>query len=198
MSLTSKSTSYSAFAVKDPATAITHLKDVTGYNLVAGTMARKNQAIATPADYIADKAALWEAIITGDEKKLILNLPGSTEPDKTKWKIPKMSSLGDEWIHMTRALTESGVSPQVANEQADIYTRMMFNQRLSMFSTAFPGLVDEAYEEALTNKTMNSNFNAKQAGIVDIKDRKQEKYRKYKKRARKYKKNRPAKTPAST
>ncbi len=61
-----------------------------------------------------------------------------------------------------------------------------------MFSTAFPGLVDDAYESALSANTLMNTNKAQQSGLVDV-QQSSSKYAKYKKRAKKYKRNKKKK-----
>jgi len=179
----------------DEASIMRRLGDTTGYNLITGTMKRRTQAISDPKEYIRDKTQLWTALIKGNTKGLNLAVP---LPGRTSGRIPDMSPLVKEWQHTFDALTSSGVPTDTAKEQADNYSRIIFNQRLQMFSTAFPGLVDDAYESALKASTLNSAFGGLASGLNDVpQSDKYKKYSKYKKRAKKYKKNKKKKKPAT-
>jgi hypothetical protein len=188
--LTGKGSSLTPFVFdpRNPDSVGQHLAETTGFNLITGTMRRRNQAITNPKEYIDDKTNLWNTLLTGKSKgALAVGLPGFKDGE-----IPQMSSLTEEWAQTFTALISSGIPIETAKQQADIYARMMFNQRLQMFSTAFPGLVDDAYESALSAKTLQNATKAQQSGLVDV-QQSSSKYAKYKKRAKKYKRNKKKK-----
>jgi len=149
----------------DEVSIMRRLGDTTGYNLITGTMKRRTQAISDPKEYIRDKTQLWAALIKGNTKGLNLAVP---LPGRTSGRIPDMSPLVKEWQHTFDALTSSGVPADTAKEQADNYSRIIFNQRLQMFSTAFPGLVNDAYESALKATTFKNSFGVITTGLNEV------------------------------
>jgi len=168
-----------------------HLRESTKFNLLDGIMRRKNQAISKPDEYLEDKLNLWNALIEGCDGKtgptFKVKLPGA----KTTV-IPPMPSLVDEWQTTFTALVASGIPNDTAALQTDGYCNSIFNQRIKMFDTAFPGLVDDAYQVSLSNKVAENNANALSTGIVDVPSSSTYKFEKYRKRAKKYKANKRA------
>jgi hypothetical protein len=182
-----------SFDPTNEASVLGHLRESTKFNLLDGIMRRKNQAITKPDEYLEDKLNLWNALIEGSDgssgPKFKVKLPGA----KTTV-IPPMPSLIDEWQTTFTALVASGIPNDTAALQTDGYCNSIFNQRIKMFDSAFPGLVDDAYQVSLSNKVAENNANALGAGLVDVPSSSTYKFEKYRKRAKKYKANKKAKT----
>jgi len=162
-----------------PATILKHIMVSSGMELTIGVMDRKNQAITAPEKYIKDKKLIWDSIVKGFPPPgpgvipaLYLKLPGTAKNNRY---LPTMSSLAREFANISNALIASGVEPTVAKEQADAQVKMILAQRIAQFSTAFPGLTDDAYDAASAYTMQGQQMNAVQAGLKSP-----EKYKKYK------------------
>jgi hypothetical protein len=179
-----------SFNPDEPEEVLRHLKETTKFNLVDGVMRRTNQAITKPKDYLEDKSALWHSLIAGskgDTDKFKVKLPGANDDF-----IPAMSPLVTEWRTTYNALVCAGIPNDTAALQADSYCNSIFNERIKMFDTAFPGLVDDAYNASLSNKVAENNAKGLSAGLINVPN--MGKFEKYRKRAKKYKANKKAKT----
>jgi hypothetical protein len=188
----------------DDGSVLSHIRDTTRFTSASGIMERRTQAQTEPLNYIRDKKKIWNAIIEGcdgngndaaganaNTSKLNVALPGAANRN-----IPKMSSLVVEWQNTFRTLRDSGVPKDTAAFQADSHTNSLFNQRTTMFTSAFPGLIDDAYEAGLDGVNMETKLREMVSGISDIP--KSYKFEKYKKRAKKYKANKRSTTTKST
>jgi len=188
----------------DNASVLRHIRDTTRYTSASGIMERRTQAQTEPLNYIRDKKKIWSAIIEGCDgngndkdganagiSTLNVALPGAANRH-----IPKMSSLVDEWQNTYGTLRDSGVPKDTAAFQADSHTNSLFNQRSTMFTSAFPGLIDDAYEAGMDGINMETKLREMISGISDIP--KMNKFEKYKKRAKKYKANKRSITTKST
>lgn len=153
----------------DPAKAdevTAHIKDYSGAKYQLGIAARKQQAIADPANYIKDKGILWNAIINGDDgtaTALDLALPGGSGTNPKL--IPKMTALSEIWQTTYLSLTAYGVDNQTAAEEADQHTLREYNTRVEYISNAFPGFVDQAYNTGLDIKA-NANLAKAQSVLM--------------------------------
>ncbi len=186
--LLKKVTTGMSFDPDNPDQVLRHLRETTKFNLVDGVMRRTNQAITSPKDYLDDKSALWRALLAGTKGNTAtfkVKLPGAEDNH-----IPAMSGLNEEWRLTYNALVCAGIPNETAASQADGYCNSLFNERIKMFDTAFPGLVDDAYKASLSNKVAENNANALGAGLIDVP--KMGKFEKYRKRAKKYKANKKA------
>jgi hypothetical protein len=183
--LLKKVTTGMSFNPDEDEEVLKHLKETTKFNLVDGVMRRTNQAITKPKDYLDDKSALWHSFIAGskgDTERFKVKLPGANDDF-----IPAMSPLVTEWRTTYNALVCAGIPNDTAALQADSYCNSIFNERIKMFDTAFPGLVDDAYKASLSNKVAENNANALGAGLIDVPSSSTYKFEKYRKRAKKYK-----------
>jgi hypothetical protein len=174
-----------SFDPTDGKSVLGHLRESTKFNLLDGIMRRKNQAITKPDEYLEDKLSLWNALIAGSDgtsANFKVKLPGATTAV-----IPPMPSLIDEWQTTYTALVAAGIPNDTAALQTDGYCNSIFNQRIKMFDTAFPGLVDDAYQVSLSNKVAENNAKALSTGLVDVPSSSTYKFEKYRKRAKKYK-----------
>jgi len=148
---------------KDAKTLAPYVASKTGLALNIGLLERKNQAIGSPSDYIADKTALWNSILSGAKgtgKELKIKLPGMADNS-----IPAMTGLANEFKNSFLALVGSGVDRDVALAQAEVYIKGVLNQRISQFATAFPGFVDESYNAAMSNAITRNYITGQEAGL---------------------------------
>jgi len=188
--LPKKVTTGMSFNPDEKEEVLRHLKETTKFNLVDGIMRRTNQAITNPKDYLDDKSALWHSFIAGTKGNtdtFKVKLPGAEDNH-----IPAMSGLNEEWKRTYKALVAAGIPNDTAAAQTDVYCNSMFNERIKMFDTAFPGLVDDAYKASLSNKVAENNAKGLSAGLINVPN--MGKFEKYRKRAKKYKANKKAKT----
>ena len=143
-----------------------------GVDLIAGRSARLEQASTNPNNYLKDKNAIIHAIVYGslgngkdahsvaDTTKLRVALPG-----RESLFIPPMSSLANEFIQTTTALTASGLPEEDARREALAHVRNLYNTRASFYDTAFPGLMDEAFNKKLSMQDGNRAFNQFASGL---------------------------------
>jgi len=169
----------SGFVKLDKKSVEKHINVSSGLELTIGVMDRKNQAITEPEKYIKDKKLIWDSIVKGFPPPgpgvipaLYLKLPGTAKNNRY---LPTMSSLAREFVNIAKALIASGVEDQVAKEQADAQVKMILAQRIAQFSTAFPGLTDDAYDVGSAYKIQGQQLNAIKSGFKSP-----EKYKKYK------------------
>jgi hypothetical protein len=180
---------------------LSHLRETTRYTSNSGIMDRKNQAYTNPAQYIADKKKILKAMIEGCDgngndagganagiSALNLALPGAANTN-----IPEMNSLVFEWQNTYKTLVASGVPKDTAALQADANINSIYDQRATLFTAAFPDLVDNAYDTGLSYRKGELEYNSMTSGYTDAP--KQYKFDKYKRRAKKYKANKRSAAP---
>jgi len=101
--------------------------------------------------------------------------------------VPEMNSLVYEWQNTYKTLIASGVPKDTAALQADANINSIYDQRATLFTAAFPDLVDNAYDTGLSHRKGGLEYNSMTSGYTDAP--KQYKFDKYKRRAKKYKAN---------
>jgi hypothetical protein len=187
------------------ASVLSHINDTTRFTAAAGIADRRTQGMTEPRNFIADKKKIWDSIVRGSDgagrfaagggaatdTELALKLPGTANRF-----IPTMTSLVTEWQNVFTSLRAAGVPKDTAAFEADSHINLLFNQRVKMFTSAFPSLIDDAYEAGLEGHNMENRLMEVVSGIKDVP--KSYKFEKYKKRAKKYKANKRGSASKST